>query len=310
MSHSLLFSGTSHPLFAQEVADHLRMPLGKARFTPFPDGELSVQILDNVRGRDIFVIQTVARDPNNYLMELLLFIDALKRASAKSITAVIPYFGYSRQDRKDQPRVPITAKLVADLLTAAGSTRVLTMDLHAGQIQGFFNIPVDNLYARPVLAEAIKRFPFKNLVVVAPDLGAIKKARSYATHLEADFAVIDKRRTSTENVEAIAIIGNIKDRDVVIVDDMCSTGGTLIAAAQACKKGGAGRIFASFTHPLLVGQAIEKIAASPIERVITSNTIPLHEPFHEKILQVSVASLFGEAIRCIMADDSISSIFI
>jgi ribose-phosphate pyrophosphokinase len=308
MNPFLLFSGTSHPAFAEEVASYLNVSLGKVDFEPFPDGELTLQILDNVRGRDVFVIQTIAREPNTYLMELLIMMDALKRASAKSITAVIPYFGYARQDRKDKPRVPITSKLVADLLTTAGATRVLTMDLHAGQIQGFFNIPVDNLYARPLLAEAIKKLQMKNFVVMAPDLGAIKKARAFANHLKADYALIDKRRLSTEKVEVSSIIGDIKDRDVILVDDMCSTAGTLVSAALACKNAGAKRIFAAFTHGLLVGNALEKIRNSPIERIIMSNSVPL--PVEDKLVQkISVAPLFGEAIRCIISAESISSIF-
>lgn len=309
MNPYCLFSGTSHPQFAQEIADYLGIPLGKVHFEPFPDGEINVQVLDNVRGRDVFVIQSIAKDPNNYLMELLILIDALKRASAKSIAAVIPYFGYARQDRKDKPRVPITAKLVADLLETAGVTRVLTMDLHAGQIQGFFNIPVDNLFARPFLAEAIQNLRIENLVVMAPDLGAIKKARAFANHLKADFALIDKRRVSTEVVEAYAIIGQVDGRDVVIVDDLCSTGGTLITAAEACLNAGAKRLFAAFTHGVLVGNAIEKFEKSPIEKIIMSNTIPIHLPSNSKFLEVSVAPLFGEAIRCIIAAESISSIF-
>jgi ribose-phosphate pyrophosphokinase len=310
MSSYLLFSGTSHPLLAAEVANHLGISLGKISFEPFPDGEISVQILDNVRGRDVFVMQTTAIDPNNYLMELLIIIDALKRASAKSIAAVIPYFGYARQDRKDLPRTPITAKLVANLLTVAGATRVLTMDLHAGQIQGFFDIPVDNLYARATLAEAIKRHNLKDLVIVAPDLGAIKKARAFATHLNAEFAVIDKRRVSSEKVEVYAIIGNIEGKDVILADDMCSTGGTLVSAAAACKEAGAKRIFAAVTHGLFAGNAIELIEKSPIEKVFVTNTVPHPESHHHpKIEQVSVANIFGESIRCIIAAESISSIF-
>lgn len=269
-----------------------------------------MQIQDNVRGRDVFVVQSIARDPNKYLMELLIMIDALKRASAKSIVAVIPYFGYARQDRKDKPRVPITAKLIADLLATAGATRVLTMDLHAGQIQGFFNVPVDHLYARPLLAEAMAKEKIKDLVVMAPDLGAIKIARAYSDHLKGEFAVIDKRRISTEEVAISAIIGDVKGRDVLLVDDMCSTGGTLIRAAEACKQAGAERIFAAFSHGLLVGDAIKRLANSPIEKIYTSNTVPsMTLDRHPKIEIVSVASLFGEAIRCIISAESISSIF-
>ena len=310
MQKHVLVSGTSHPEFSKELAAYLGSPLGKVSFEPFPDREISVQIEENVRGRDVFVIQSVAREPNYYLMELLIMIDALKRASANSIIAVIPYFGYSRQDRKDKPRVPITAKLVADLLTTAGATRVLTMDLHAGQIQGFFDVPVDNLYARPLLAEAMLKEGIEDLVVMGPDLGAIKIARAYANHLKGEFAVMDKRRLSTEEVSISAIIGDVKGRDVLLADDMCSTGGTLTIAAAACKGAGAKRIFAAFTHGLLVGEAIPKLIKSPIEKIFVSNTVPMIEgQEHEKFEVVSVANLFGEAIRRIISAESVSSIF-
>lgn len=309
MNPYLLFSGNSNLPFALKLASYLGVSLGKVLFKPFPDGELYVQIQENVRGRDVFVVQSVAKDPNNYLMELLIMIDALKRASAKSIVAVIPYFGYARQDRKDTPRVPITAKLVADLLVTAGATRLLTMDLHAGQIQGFFDIPVDNLYGRPLLGQYIRGL-MDNLVVMAPDLGAIKMARAWANYLHADFAVIDKRRVSSEEVEVSSIIGDVKGKDVLLVDDMCSTAGTLIKAAQACKEMGAQRIFAVFTHGLLVDGAISKLMKSSIEKIFMSDTICLSESNGcDKIEQVSVAPLFGEAIRCIISADSISSIF-
>lgn len=310
MHNSIIFSGTSHPSFSAELAQYLGLKLGQVSFEPFPDGEIYVQIQDNVRGRDVFVVQSVARHPNHYLMELLIMIDALKRASAKSIVAVIPYFGYSRQDRKDKPRVPISAKLVADLLVTAGATRVLTMDLHAGQIQGFFDVPVDNLYGRPMLGEAVAKMGVKDLVVMGPDLGAIKIARAYANHLGAEFAVMDKRRVSTEVVEISSIIGDVKGRDVLLVDDMCSTGGTLVRAAEVAKEGGARRVFAAFTHGLLVGEAIEKLTGSCIEKIFMTNSVPLHEEQEsEKIEVVSVANLFGEAVRRIISAESISSIF-
>jgi len=306
----LLFAGTSHPSFAEELCKYLNIPLGHVLFQPFPDGEIYMQIEENVRGRDVFVVQSIALHPNYYLMELLIMIDALKRASAKSIVAVIPYFRYARQDRKDKPRVPITAKLIADLLATAGATRVLTMDLHAGQIQGFFDIPVDNLYARPVLAEAVKKEGFPDPVIMAPDLGAIKIARAYATHLKGEFAVIDKRRESSEKVTAVAIIGDVKGRKVLLVDDLCSTGGTLVSAAEACKKEGAEQIYAAFSHGLLVGDALKRLVNSPIEKIFMSNSVPLHvEKVPEKLQVISVAHLFGEAIRRIISADSISSIF-
>lgn len=309
-----LFSGTSHQAFAKDLADSLGIELGKVLFAPFPDGEIYVQILENVRGKDVFVVQSIARQPNYFLMELLIMIDALKRASAKSIVAVIPYFGYSRQDRKDKPRVPITAKLVADLLAKAGATRVLTMDLHAGQIQGFFDIPVDNLYARPQLVKAIEGLDLKNLVIAAPDLGAIKQARAYASSLNAEFALVDKRRITSEKVEVFAIIGDVAGKDVIFVDDMCSTGGTLVAAAQACKKAGARRIFAAVTHGLLVGEAEKLIEDSLIEKIFITDSVPEIEKESlffksKKVERIPIANLFCDAINCIVSAKSISSIF-
>lgn len=311
MSKFCLFSGTSHHAFATELASYLGVQLGRVKFEPFPDGEIYVQIEENVRGRDVFVVQSVARDPNYYLMELLIMIDALKRASAHSIVAVIPYFGYSRQDRKDKPRVPITAKLVADLLVKAGATRVLTMDLHAGQIQGFFDVPVDNLYARPMLADEVAKLSLNKLVIMAPDLGAIKIARAYSNHLNGEFAVMDKRRESSEKVTINTIIGSdVMGRDVLIVDDMCSTAGTVATAAELCQKAGAHKIYAAFSHGLLVGEAIERLKRSPVEKIFMSNTVPLQEEQRlDKFKIVSVAALFGEAVRCIISADSISSIF-
>ena len=310
MEPYILFSGTSHIQFAEKLANYMSVKLGSVIFKPFPDGEIYVQIGDNVRGRTVFVVQSISGDPNYFLMELLIMIDALKRASAQNIIAVIPYFGYARQDRKDKPRVPITAKLVADLLVTAGATRVLTMDLHAGQIQGFFGVPVDNLYARPILAEAIKKEGIKNLVVVAPDLGAIKIARAYANHLQVDFAVIDKRRISSEEVSMLSIIGDVKEKDILIVDDMCSTGETLVQAAITCKKENAQDIYAAFSHGLLVGDAIHKLENSLIKKIFTSDSVPIRgDRGGDKINVISVANLFGEAMRCIISAESISSIF-
>jgi ribose-phosphate pyrophosphokinase len=301
-SNALLFTGTSHPVLAQEVADFLGTKLSKVSIERFPDGELNVQISDSVRGRDVFVFQSIALDPNNYLMELLIIIDALKRASAQSIVAVLPYYGYCRQDRKDKPRVPITAKLVANLLVNAGATRVLTMDLHAGQLQGFFDIPVDNLYARPVMAEAVGKLGLSNCVVVTPDIGSIKLARAFASYLKVDFAIVDKHRHSAEQVEVVNLIGDVKGKDVLLADDMCSTGGTLVSAAKACREKGANRICAVVTHGIFVGGSVPHIEESPIEIVLTSNTIPFTDRMSKstKIRTVSVASLLGEAIRCIV----------
>jgi len=307
----LLFAGSSHPALAKEIADYLGIKLGQVTLNRFPDGEISVQILENVRGRDAFVLQTIALDPNEYLVELLIMIDALKRASARSIVAVIPYYGYSRQDRKDKPRVPITAKLVANVLVDAGATRVLTMDLHAGQLQGFFDIPVDNLYGRPVLAEAFRTMHPGNFVVVTPDIGSVKLARTYATHLGLDFAIIDKHRVTATQVEVVNVIGDVKGKDVLLADDMCSTAGTLVSAAKACREKGANRIFAAITHGIFVGEAVEKIEKSPIEALLMSNTIPYTERLagSTKIRSVSVASLFGQAISCVVSQESISSLF-
>lgn len=307
---ALLFSGTSHTVLAKEIADLLGIKLGRISIDRFPDGEASVQLLESVRGHDTFVLQSVALNPDAYLVELLIIIDALKRASARSIAAVIPYYGYCRQDRKDKPRVPIAAKLVANLLEKAGATRVLTMDLHAGQIQGFFDIPVDNLCGKSILAEALRKFSPNNLVIVAPDVGSIKRARAYAKRFECELAVIDKSRISATDVRALHIIGDVQGKDVLLADDMCSTGGTLVSAAKACREKGANRIFAAVTHGLLVGNAVEKINKSPIEALLISNTIPHVDRIQsDKIHIVSVAPLFSQAISCIISRDSITSLY-
>lgn len=308
---TLLFTGNSHPKLAQEVADHLGVRLGKIQLDRFPDGEISLQILDCVRGRDVYVLQTIALDPNNYLMELLIIIDALKRASAKSIIAIIPYFGYCRQDRKDKPRVPITAKLVANLLVSAGATRILTMDLHASQLQGFFDIPVDNLFGRSCLVAALKQLkPDHQLVVVSPDIGSVKLGRTFATQLGVDLAIIDKNRTSSTQVEAVNLIGDVNNIDVLLADDMCSTGGTLVSAAKACREKGAKRIFATVTHGIFVGDSVEKIEKSPIEALLMSNTIPYTERLKNstKIQIVSVAPFFAAAIKRLITQESISTL--
>ncbi len=303
----MLFAGTSHRDLAQQIADGMGVQLGKILIETFPDGEIGVQILENVRGRDVFVLQTIARHPNLYLMELLIIVDALKRASARSIVAVIPYFGYARQDRKDKGRVPITAKLVANLLEKAGVTRVLTMDLHAEQIQGFFDIPVDNLYARPTLVEAAKKLGLESCIVVTPDIGSIKLARAFAEEMKVDLAIVDKRRVSAERVEMNALIGDVENHDVLLIDDMCSTGGTLKTASWVCKRAGAKRICAAVTHGLFVGQAFEE---SAIEEMLISNTIPLPGDFDRRRLQVvSVAPLFAKAIDSIVGAKSISSLY-
>ena len=307
----ILFSGSSHPVLAQEIAQCLGVQLGNVELNHFPDGEIFVQIMENVRGRDVFVVQPVALDPNFFLMELLIMTDALKRASAKSISLVIPYYGYCRQDRKDKPRVPITAKLVANMLTDAGATRVLTMDLHAGQLQGFFDIPLDNLYGRHALVAAVKALRLDDCVVVTPDVGSIKIARAFSNDLGVDFAIVDKLRTDATQVEAVTLIGDVKGKDVLLADDMCSTGGTLVSAAKACHEKGARRILAAVTHGLFVGGAVEKIENSLIERVLMTNTIPYTERLEgsTKIKAVSVANHFAQAIKCILSAESISSLY-
>jgi len=306
----LLFSGTSHLELAREAAEVLGCKLGEVTIERFPDGEIFLQILDNVRGRDVFVFQTVALDPNNLLMELLIMIDALKRASARSITAVIPYFGYCRQDRKDRLRVPLTAKLVANMIVTAGATNLLTVDLHAAQLQGFFDIPVNELFGRPILLEAVKQLCDRDLVVVTPDIGSVKLARMYARDLKAEFAVIDKLRLSAEEVDADLFIGEIKGKDVLLADDMCSTAGTLASAAKACQEKGAKRIFAVVTHGLFVGNALQRIEESPIEALLVSNTVPVADRVvtNPKVRIVSIAPLLAQAIRCIVAKESISSL--
>ena len=309
-SKLFLFSGSSHPELAQEVANNLGIKLGRVKLGHFPDGEISVQILETVRGSDAFVLQTIARDPNNYLMELLIILDALKRASVKSITAVIPYFGYCRQDRKENLRVPITAKLVANLLVSAGATRVLTMDLHAGQLQGFFDTPVDDLSAKPLLVAAFREMGWRDLVVAAPDIGSIKLARAYANALGVGLAIVDKCRLKCDDVKTVALIGDVKGKDVLLADDMCSTAGTLVSAAKACREKGANRIFAIVTHGLLVGDAIDEIEKSPLEALLMSNTIPQTDKLAKsaKLKIVSVSSLFGQAISCLLSTESISSL--
>lgn len=306
-SSFLLFSGTSHPYLSKEIAENLRVVLGKAQIDTFPDGEIGVQILENVRGRDVFVIQSIARNPNLYLIELLIFIDALKRASAHRIIAVIPYYGYARQDRKDKKGVSITAKLVADLLETTGVDRVVTMDLHTEQIQGFFNIPVDNLYACPILIKALRQLRCKDPVVTAPDIGSVKLARIMANEMGTSFAIVDKQRISSTDVKTCALVGNVQNRDVILVDDVCSSGSTLINAARACKKAGAYSIFAAITHGLFLGKVfLDKI----ISRVLVANTIPLPSEMDlSKIDVCSVADIFGKAIKLIINNESEASLF-
>ncbi len=306
-----VFSGNSNPQLAEEICNHLKIPLGKINLTKFSDGELYCQILENVRGKDVFLIQPTCCPVNNNLMELLIMIDAFKRSSATRITSVIPYYGYGRQDRKDKPRVPISSKLVADLLTAAGTDRILSMDLHAGQIQGFFDIPVDHLYAAPVLIEYLKNLKIPNLTVVSPDAGGVERARAFAKRLDADLGVIDKRRTAPNEAEVLHIIGHVSGRNIVICDDMIDTAGTLVNTVLALKKKRAERIFACATHGILSGPAVERLRSAPIEEIILTNTVPMDA---SKILPnmrvLSVAALLGTAIQSIHEETSVSNLFV
>jgi ribose-phosphate pyrophosphokinase len=311
----VLTSGRAHPLLSQEIATYLGVRLAETEVSEFSDGEVFVQVNENVRGADVFVIQPTCHPVNRNIMELLIMIDALKRASACRITAVIPYYGYGRQDRKVQPRVPITAKLMADLITAAGAHRVLTMDLHAGQIQGFFNIPVDHLFAAPVLLQYFQTRQlagaWRDLVVVAPDAGGVERARAFAKRLGASLAIMDKRRTGVNEAKIMHVIGEVRDRDVMLLDDMIDTAGTITQAVEALKAEGAGRIMASCTHAVLSGQAIPRLEGSAIEEVVVTNTIPLREELAvKKITVLSVAPLLGEAIRRIHTESSVSSLFV
>lgn len=308
-----LFSGNANPDLAEKICQRLGIPLGEARVGRFSDGEIRVEIEQNVRGRDVFLIQPTCSPCNDNLMELLIMAEACRRSSAGRITAVMPYFGYARQDRKVQPRAPITARLVADLIQATGIGRVLTMDLHAGQIQGFFDIPVDNLYAQPLLYRFLRESLVDgDTVIVSPDAGGVERARSYAKRLKTQLAIIDKRRSGPNEAEVMHIIGEVRGRRAVLVDDMVDTAGTLTKGAEAVKKHGAESAFAVATHPVLSGPAIERIEKSVFERVIVTDTIPLSEAAKrcEKIQVLSVASLFAEAIRAVHFDDSISRLFL
>jgi ribose-phosphate pyrophosphokinase len=307
-----IFSGNANRELAESICRSVEVPPGKAQVTRFSDGEIYVEIGENVRGVTCFVVQPTCTPVNDHLMELLIIIDALKRASAGSIVAVIPYFGYARQDRKVKPRTPISSKLVADLLTAAGVDRVVSMDLHAGQIQGFFNIPFDHLYAMPVLLEYLREKFADGAVVVSPDAGGVERARAYAKRLGGTLAFIDKRRPAPNVSEVMHIVGDVKDRDVLIVDDLIDTAGTLTQAARAVTDAGARRVLAAAAHGVLSGKAIERIAASPLQEIVVTDSIPLTPEGRalSKIHQVSVARLLGEAIKRIHHGDSISSLFV
>ncbi|AJF06140.1 ribose-phosphate pyrophosphokinase [Geoalkalibacter subterraneus] len=307
-----VFTGNANVPLAREICGHLSVPLANANVRTFSDGEIMVEIGENVRGRDVYVIQPTSAPSNNNIMELLIMTDALKRASASRITAVIPYFGYARQDRKVAPRTPITSKLVADLIHAAGASRVLTMDLHAGQIQGFFNIPVDNLYAAPVILDDLKaRFSDQRLVVVSPDAGGTERARAFAKRLDAGLAIIDKRRSSPNVSEVMHVIGDVEGEICMIVDDMIDTAGTLCQAASALKQKGAKQVYACATHPVLSGPALDRISESNLEEVVVTNSIPLGEKASQcsKLRVLSIGRLLAEAIRRIHDDESVSSLF-
>lgn len=307
----LVFSGRANQKLTEEICGYMKVPFGKTIIRDFSDKEIYVRIEENVRGGDVFVVQSTCFPGNTNLMELLIMIDALRRASAKRITAVIPYYGYARQDRKNEPRVPITSKLVADLIVTAGADRVLTVDLHAGQIQGFFNVPVDHLFAINVLIEYIKKQNFENMIVISPDAGGVERARAYAKRLDSSLAIIDKRRDIPNEAKAMNIIGDVKGKIAFIVDDMIDTAGTLMEATDALLGAGAKEVHACCSHPVLSGPAGERIANSPIKSVVTTNTIPLNDELQKnpKIKVLSVASLLGEAILRIHQETSVSSLF-
>src|SRR5512139_3665281 len=307
-----VFTGNANPVLAKEICERMNIPLGNAVVTRFSDGEINVQVMDNVRGSDVFVVQPTSSPVNRHLMELLIMIDALKRASAARITAVLPYYGYSRQDRKVQPRVPITSKLVADLITAAGANRVLTVDLHAGQIQGFFNIPVDNLFAAPVLLEYLKKKQFRDLTLVSPDAGGVERTRAFAKRLDASLAIIDKRREKANVAQVMHIIGDVKGHDCLLLDDMVDTAGTLTEGVAALKNAGAGTIMAACSHAVLSGPAIQRINDSALSEVIVTNTIALDSKQKEcrKLTVLSVAPLISDAMTRIHEETSLSSLFV
>jgi ribose-phosphate pyrophosphokinase len=306
-----IFSGNSNVELAQKIAEKLNTPIGRSVVKTFSDGEINVEIDESVRGMDVFVVQSMCAPVNNNLMELLIMIDALKRASAERITAVLPYYGYARQDRKVAPRAPISAKLVADLITVAGASRVLTVDLHAGQIQGFFNIPVDHLFSAPVLLDYLRNLNHE-VVIVSPDAGGVERARAFAKRLDASLAIIDKRRESPNVSRVMNIIGEVEGLVAVLMDDIVDTGGTLVRAAKALVEQGAKKVYACCTHPVLSGQATKFISESPIEEMIVTDTIPLYEKAREcpKIKVLSISHLLAEAIQRIHSDESVSSLFV
>ncbi len=304
-----IFTGNAHPALARDICDFLEVKLADASVSSFPDGETYVKINDNIRGRDVFIIQPTCPPTNQNLMELLILVDAARRASAARITSVLPFFGYARQDRKDQPRVPITAKLVANLLVAAGVNRVLTMDLHAQQLQGFFDIPVDHLHARPVMVQHLHKLNLENLVVVSPDVGGVKMASAYAQALGAQLAIVVKRRVSAVETEASHVIGEVAGKNVLIVDDLTETAGTLTSAAKMLRSHGALDIYAGVSHTVLTDMAVERLKDSEIKELITTDSVPVHTTSDRRVKVLSVAELLGEGIRRIHDDESVSSLF-
>src|SRR5215831_16286201 len=307
-----VFSGSAHPQLTKEIADFLGIPVGQARLRRFPDSEVSFQIDENIRGTDVFIVQPTSNPVDQHLVEMLIMVDAFRRSSAARITAVVPYYGYARQDRKDKPRVPISAKLVANLLSAAGTNRVLTMDLHKAQIQGFFDIPVDHLFAAPVIIDWLARQNFGPVTIVSPDAGGAERARAYAKRLDAELAIIDKRRSEDGSAEVMNVIGDVKGRACVIADDIIDTAGTIQKAAQALKDNGATRVLASAVHGVLSGPAIKRIEAAPIDRLVVTNTIPItgDKAACDKIVVQSVARLLAQAIRSIHEETSVSKLFV
>ncbi len=304
-----IVSGSAHPRLASDICAYLGVPLCDATVSSFPDGETFVKINENIRGRDVFIVQPTCPPTNQNLMELLIMVDAARRSSAARITAVIPFFGYARQDRKDQPRVPITAKLVANLLVAAGVHRVLTMDLHAQQMQGFFDIPVDHLYALPVMMNYLQALELGDLVVVSPDVGGVKMASAYAEALKAGLAIVVKRRLSATEIEAVTVIGEVEGKNVILVDDLTETAGTLVGAARILRDQGARDVYAGVSHAVLTDLAVERLKSSEIKELITTDSVPMRTDVNSRVKVLSVAELLGEGIRRIHDDESVSSLF-
>jgi ribose-phosphate pyrophosphokinase len=305
-----VFCGSANEPLAKKVCEYLSLPLGRLQFSRFPDGEIDLRLLEDVRGADVYVIQPTCPPVNEHLMEMLILIDCLRRASAERITAVIPYFGYARQDRKAEGRVPISAKLVANLITTAGAHRALSVDLHAAQLQGFFDIPMDHLYAAPVLVDYFRRLELKDLTIVSPDVGGIKMARAYAKRLNAGLAIVDKRRSGPAETEVMHVIGEVEGRNLILVDDMISTGTSISEAAKACRKEGAKDIYICGTHAVLSGKAVEKLSKAPVKEVVVTDTIPTAGKEFPTLRVLSIANLLGEAIRRIHHSESVSSLFL